>query len=274
VHALAMRSGGRADCHLPLQDDGAVQPGSGAGADAGQCVPTFRLAVVGPGTAEAARRELGMRAAVMPATFRAVELAAAMVVGPGQRVLIPQSEIAAPDLAEALRAKGAVVTTVTAYRTVVGSGGVDLPALLARGEIDAVVFASSSAVEGYFARLEGAGDSRDRVSKPPSHGRKSVETDSESRGTGHRQGSAARCAEVVETGVGDQGRTSIGHRPPTIDLLTTHVSRLTTICIGPNTARTARSYGLSPIVPVEQTLAGVVRALELELSALSKGLAL
>jgi uroporphyrinogen-III synthase len=231
----------------------------------------LRTAVVGPGTAEAARRELGVRADVMPASYRAVELAAAMAVQPGERVLIPQSEIASPDLAEALRAKGAVVTTVTAYRTVTGSGGVDLPALLARGEVDAVVFASSSAVEGFVARLEGA--SRCRVSKLPSHGRKSVATDWESRGTGLPPGSTPSCPDVREAEDRGQGPSSIDHRPSSINLLTSHVSRLMSICIGPNTARTARAHGLSPIVPEEQTLAGVIDALAVEFGALSKGIA-
>jgi uroporphyrinogen-III synthase len=219
----------------------------------------------------------------MPASYRAVELAAAMAVQPGERVLIPQSEIASPDLAEALRAKGAIVTTVTAYRTIAGSGGVNLPALLARGEVDAIVFASSSAVDGFFARLEGAADKgqglsieesrRDCGLKPPSHGRKTVETDWDSRGHEQRQGSAASCPDMREAGGSDQRPDSIVHHPSSINLLTTQVSRLTTICIGPNTAKTARSYGLSPIVPEEQTLAGVIHALETELVAFSKGLA-
>jgi uroporphyrinogen-III synthase len=185
--------------------------------------PTVRVAVVGPGTAEAALRELGLRADVMPATYRAVDLAVAMPVEPGQRVLIPQSEIASPDLAEALTARGAIVTTVTAYRTITGTGGVDLPALLARNDVDAVIFASSSAVDGFFARLVGSG-------------------------------------------VRDQKPTSIDHRLSTI-------GRLTSVCIGPNTARTAHTYGLSPLIPAEQTLAGIIDALETEFAALSKGLA-
>ena len=177
-------------------------------------VPTTRLAVVGPGTAEAALRELGRRADVMPESYRAVELAAAMPVAPGERVLIPQSEIATSDLAEALRAKGAIVTVVTAYRTVVGSGGVDLPALLARGEVDAVILASSSAVD--------------------------------------------RCAERLNREGGNI--VSLAGMP--------------IVCIGPGTARIAQGHGLSSlIVPEEQTLAGVIHALEMEFAALSKGLA-
>jgi uroporphyrinogen-III synthase len=200
--------------------------------------PTARLAVVGPGTAEAARRELGLRADVVPSTYRAVDLAAAMPVEPGQRVLIPQSELAAPDLADALTAKGAIVTTVTAYRTVAGSGGVDLPALLARNEVDAVVFASSSAVDGFATRLRVKGEgireqrTEDSLPKPDTQNLKP-----------------------------DSLHSSLFTLHPLV------------VCIGPNTARTAHTYGLAPLVPAEQTLAGIIDALETEFAALSKGLA-
>jgi uroporphyrinogen-III synthase len=119
--------------------------------------PPFRTAVVGPGTAEELHAKLGLHADVIPATFRAAELAAAVPIKTGDRVLIPQSAIAPPDLANALAARGATVTTVTAYCTVTGSGGVNLSALLANGEVDAIVFASSSAVDGCAARLHAEG---------------------------------------------------------------------------------------------------------------------
>jgi uroporphyrinogen III methyltransferase/synthase len=49
---------------------------------------------------------------------------------------------------------GAEVDAVIAYRTVVGSGGADVAPMIAAREIDAVAFASSSAVDGFLARLE------------------------------------------------------------------------------------------------------------------------
>ena len=115
--------------------------------------PPFATGVVGPGTAEAAMRELGLDADAIPDSFQGIALGAAIPITKGQRVLCPQSEIASPDLANALMARGAAVTVVTAYRTVTASGGADLPALLARGEIDAIAFASPSAVEGCAERL-------------------------------------------------------------------------------------------------------------------------
>ena len=83
-------------------------------------------------------------------------LAAAMtaMLAPGQRVLLPQADIARPVLARELAAAGLVVTQVTAYRTTVGSGGVDLPALLHAGEVDAILFTSGSTVHNLLTRLQ------------------------------------------------------------------------------------------------------------------------
>ena len=80
-------------------------------------------------------------------------------IEPGQRVLLPQSAIAPADLADTLTAKDATVRVVTAYQTIAGYGGVRLADFLARGEVDAVIFASSSAVDGFVIppRDEGIG---------------------------------------------------------------------------------------------------------------------
>jgi uroporphyrinogen-III synthase len=68
-------------------------------------------------------------------------------------VLLPVSALARTALAETLTARGADVVTVTAYRTVCGSGGDDVPRLLAQRQIDAVVFTSSSTVTFFIERL-------------------------------------------------------------------------------------------------------------------------
>jgi uroporphyrinogen-III synthase len=167
----------------------------------------FRTAVVGPATRDAALRDLELTATVMPDTYQGSDLAAAIPILPGQRVLLPQSEIAPPDLANALSTRGAGVTTVTAYRTVTGQGGVRLTPLLVRGDVDAVTFASSSAVNGFMSRLTGEGSGLDLLAGIP------------------------------------------------------------IACIGRSTADTAMAHGFAtPIVPVEQTLAGLVDTLELALS--------
>jgi uroporphyrinogen-III synthase len=165
--------------------------------------PQWRTAVVGPATCAAALRELGLASEVMPETYQASDLAEVVPVKSGERILLPQSAIARPDLASALISKGGAVRTVIAYRALTGHGGVRLAVYLARGEIDAVVFASSSAVDGFVSRIA------------------------------------------------DEGLA--------IDAL----GNLPVICIGQSTAATARQRGLaSPFVPEEQTLNGVVGALE------------
>ncbi len=117
------------------------------------------LAAVGTSTAEAAERELGWRAELVPGEFVAAALAAALVerLRSGDRVLLCQADIARPVLADALRAAGADVTSVVAYRTVTGSGGIDLPALLAAGHVDAITFTSASTVRSLLQRLAAEG---------------------------------------------------------------------------------------------------------------------
>ncbi len=122
--------------------------------------PALLVAAVGASTAEAAKTVLGLEANLIPPEFTAKALGKALDSSPGKRVFLPQSAIAHPALAEALRESGAVVTAVDAYRTVVGSGGVDLPALLARRAVDAIVFASSSGVQNFLARLDAEGGRR------------------------------------------------------------------------------------------------------------------
>jgi uroporphyrinogen-III synthase len=72
-------------------------------------------------------------------------------------VFLPQSAAARSTLAEELSKSGALVTAIDAYRTVLGSGGVNLPTLLAGREVDAIVFASSSSVQNFVVRLAAEG---------------------------------------------------------------------------------------------------------------------
>ena len=114
--------------------------------------PPFRTAVIGPATAQAARERLGLHSAVMPDDHIAEALAEALQPLAGARVLLPESAIARPALAEGLA--GADLTIIAAYDTVTGSGGVDLPGLLAAGAVDAITFTSSSTVTGLLQRLK------------------------------------------------------------------------------------------------------------------------
>jgi uroporphyrinogen-III synthase len=71
----------------------------------------------------------------------------------GARILLPQSEEADDGLHDMLTESGAHVTAVYAYRTVIGSGGINLPALLAAGEVDAITYTSPSTVRNLMRRL-------------------------------------------------------------------------------------------------------------------------
>jgi uroporphyrinogen-III synthase len=117
------------------------------------------LAAVGAATARAAESELGLTAALAPDEFVAEALAAALIarLRPGDRALLCQADIARPVLADALQAAGIELTSVIAYRTVIGRGGVDLPALLAARQVDALTFTSASTVRNLLRRLAAEG---------------------------------------------------------------------------------------------------------------------
>ncbi|WP_395141803.1 uroporphyrinogen-III synthase [Armatimonas sp.] len=114
-------------------------------------------AAVGPATARAAQAYLGLETVLLPETFTAETLGEALPIHSGERVLIPASAIARTTLADILRARGAEVTVIEAYRTVPGTGGANVPALLAQKQVDAVTFTSASTVENFMARLSAEG---------------------------------------------------------------------------------------------------------------------
>jgi uroporphyrinogen-III synthase len=109
-----------------------------------------RLAAVGPVTARALT-ERGLRVALIASQHRAEALADQLGDVNGQQILLPQSEIAPPALAEALRGRGAHVRAVPAYGTVAAMPECASWAELRRG-VDVITFASASAVT-HFVRL-------------------------------------------------------------------------------------------------------------------------
>lgn len=117
----------------------------------------FRTAAVGPTTAEAAKVQLGLELFDLPPRYLAESLAEHLPVETGTRVLLPESAIAPPTLADRLADRGAVVTVVDAYQTVCGHGGADIPQLLAQKRIDALTFTSSSTVTYFLERLDKEG---------------------------------------------------------------------------------------------------------------------
>ncbi len=119
-----------------------------------------RLAAIGAATNEAVINLWGRAANLVPAEHVAEGLAAALqsAAAPGQELLVPQGDLARPLLVQSLRDAGFGVTSMVAYHTTIGSGGVDLPALLPA--VDAITFTSSSTARNLLARLAQDGGSR------------------------------------------------------------------------------------------------------------------
>lgn len=113
-----------------------------------------RIAAIGPATARSLTA-WGLHAEIVPGAYVAEALADRLrpLIAAGDRVLLPRAAEAREVLVTELRAMGAVVTEVAAYRTAasVERAGI-LRETLRRGGVDAVTFTSSSTVKN-FARL-------------------------------------------------------------------------------------------------------------------------
>ncbi|MDF2629347.1 MAG: uroporphyrin-III C-methyltransferase [Symbiobacteriaceae bacterium] len=130
----------------------------GAGGGVAPALGHLKVVAVGPATARALAAR-GIRTDLMPAEARGAALPAAMAphLAPGDRVLMARANLADPAPAEALRALGARVDDVVAYRTLAEGGDVEaLQVALRRGEIDYVTLTSSSTVSNLIERLGGA----------------------------------------------------------------------------------------------------------------------
>jgi uroporphyrinogen III methyltransferase/synthase len=125
------------------------------GRDARAFVNT-RLAAIGPATAVELARH-GLCADFVPREYVAESIAEQIGDVAGQRILLPRADIAREMLAEGLRARGASVDDVAAYRTVTTDANdphaQEIRALIERDEIDAIAFTSSSTVRGLCAAL-------------------------------------------------------------------------------------------------------------------------
>lgn len=116
-----------------------------------------RLAAIGPATAEALR-DWGLTAHVVPDEYVAEGLLDRLrpLVAPGDRVLLPRAAETRDVLVRELRAHGARVTEVAAYRTRAATEqAASLRAALAERRVDVVTFTSSSTVRS-FCSLFGA----------------------------------------------------------------------------------------------------------------------
>jgi uroporphyrinogen-III synthase len=115
----------------------------------------LRLAAVGPATADRLARAL-REPDLVPAEARGEAMAAALApVVRGKRVLLPRPAEGRPELVDGLVASGAEVVAVEAYRTLLAPPEVVSPlaAWIEAGEIDAVAFASPSAVKAVVTGL-------------------------------------------------------------------------------------------------------------------------
>lgn len=113
----------------------------------------FKTAVVGTGTAEVVRSELGIDVDLLPVTFVAEHLAEAVLQQGGGSVFLPESRIARSSLADTLTSGGATVHRVVAYDTVCANDDHYLLADLQSSRVDIITFTSSSTVTCFANRL-------------------------------------------------------------------------------------------------------------------------
>ena len=125
-----------------------------------------RICTVGEATASRLAR-YGIRVDLMPQVFRVESLVEALRSSGdlrGKRILYPRADIARDVLADELRALGAEVADVVAYRTMVGTperdGDYDIYRMLLDRQIDAVTFTSASTVRN-FAEILGRDQAAD-----------------------------------------------------------------------------------------------------------------
>jgi uroporphyrinogen III methyltransferase/synthase len=127
------------------------------------------LCAVGSATAEQLAR-YGIKVDLVPSEYRAEALASALAAQGSLdevRVLLPRADIGREVVADSLRAGGALVTEVVAYRNVLNEateGGPDIYRMLLDNELHVVTFTSASAVRN-FAKLYGAEQAADLLSR-------------------------------------------------------------------------------------------------------------
>ena len=108
------------------------------------CRDVPQVAVVGAATAAAARAA-GLAISVVPERYVAESLVAALVSQiPGKRVLLARAAVARDVIPDALRAAGAVVDVVDAYRNGIPKAAPELLREALAERIDAATFTSSS----------------------------------------------------------------------------------------------------------------------------------
>lgn len=128
-----------------------------AGGGAAPALAGVRICAIGPATGDRAAG-YGLRVDLEPSDNRGEGVGAALRAGRdlrGKRILLPRADVARPALPAALRAAGADVVEVTAYRTVAAAGwpGPAVREMLLKRELHAVTFTSASAVRNAVRSL-------------------------------------------------------------------------------------------------------------------------
>ncbi len=115
-----------------------------------------RIAAIGTATADRLG-EHGLRADFVPERFVAEEVMAGLIERgiAGKHVLLPRAELARDVLPDGLRAAGADIDVVVAYRTLPAEPSPEALRRVEAGEIDIVTFASSSTVRNLVSLLGG-----------------------------------------------------------------------------------------------------------------------
>lgn len=114
---------------------------------------TIRIASIGDKTDTAVHAMVGQRAEFVPSHYQARVLADELPVRKGEKIFLPLSALSDGHLTDLLIARGADVTSVNAYQTVIGTGGADVPALLHAQKIHALTFTSGSTVTNFVTRI-------------------------------------------------------------------------------------------------------------------------
>ena len=118
------------------------------------------IGAIGPATAQALG-ERGLVVDFVPGQYVAEAIVAGIGEVSGERILLPRADIARKALAEGLRAKGAAVCEVVAYRTVPADPGQAAGFLDGDVPLDIATFTSPSTVRNFVALLgEHAPDER------------------------------------------------------------------------------------------------------------------
>ena len=121
-----------------------------------RALANVEIGCIGPKTAEETAN-YGLRPDLVPSEFQAEGLIEAMKKRgvTGRRILIPRAHVAREVLPEQLRAMGALVQVVTAYRAVPPKVAIDeLKSRLRQGEIHYLTFASSSTFKNFCQMFE------------------------------------------------------------------------------------------------------------------------